>query len=368
MTHRGVSTHFTVVTGHEDPAKDRTDVDWDALARAGGTLVILMGAGRIGDIARRLIDGGRVPPTRRSPRCATAPVPTSARCAPRSRPSPTPDVRAPSAIVVGDVAALDLAWFEARPLFGRSVVVTRAREQASELRARLEALGAEVVELPAIAIEPVDVRRARPRRVRVARVHVGRTASTRSSTAASRRPASTPARSRACGSRRSAPAPQRALDGARHRAPTSCPSASSPSRCSRRFPTPAVAGARVLLARAEQARDVLPDGLGARGYAVDVLAGVPHRAGRRPTPTAVDRVRAGEVDAITFTSSSTVDNFCDLARRAPRPAAARGVDRPGHVGDRRATAASASTPRPTEHTIDGLVAALAHRSGVSSTR
>src|SRR5439155_26508078 len=52
VTHRGVSTHFTVVTGHEDPAKDRTDVDWSALARAGGTLVILMGAGRIGEIAR----------------------------------------------------------------------------------------------------------------------------------------------------------------------------------------------------------------------------------------------------------------------------------------------------------------------------
>ena len=47
MTHRGVSTHFTVVTGHEDPAKGTIDVDWDALARAGGTLVILMGAGRI---------------------------------------------------------------------------------------------------------------------------------------------------------------------------------------------------------------------------------------------------------------------------------------------------------------------------------
>src|SRR5437763_10824658 len=63
VTHRGVSTHFTVVTGHEDPAKDRTDVDWEALARAGGTLVILMGAGRIGDIAQRLIEGGRAPDT-----------------------------------------------------------------------------------------------------------------------------------------------------------------------------------------------------------------------------------------------------------------------------------------------------------------
>ena len=63
VTHRGVSTHFTVVTGHEDPAKGRSDVDWEALGRAGGTLVILMGAGHIDEIARRLIDGGRAPDT-----------------------------------------------------------------------------------------------------------------------------------------------------------------------------------------------------------------------------------------------------------------------------------------------------------------
>ncbi len=86
VTHRGLSTHFTVVTGHEDPDKDRTDVDWGALARAGGTLVILMGAGRIGEIARLLIDGDarrRHP----SPRCATALAPIRQRCGRPWRPS-----------------------------------------------------------------------------------------------------------------------------------------------------------------------------------------------------------------------------------------------------------------------------------------
>src|SRR4051812_24832074 len=155
ITHRGVSTHFTVVTGHEDPVKGRTDVDWDALARVGGTLVILMGAGKIADIAPRLIDGGLAPSTpvaavrngtRIDQHTVRATLATIGEAG----------VRAPSAIVVGDVAALDLPWFESRPLFGRSVVVTRAREQASELRARLEALGAEVVELPSISIEPLD--------------------------------------------------------------------------------------------------------------------------------------------------------------------------------------------------------------------
>src|SRR5690348_11172143 len=63
VTHRSVSTHVTIVTGHEDPAKGTTDVDWEALARAGGTLVILMGAGRLRDITKRLMDGGRDPAT-----------------------------------------------------------------------------------------------------------------------------------------------------------------------------------------------------------------------------------------------------------------------------------------------------------------
>ena len=63
VTHRGLATSFTVVTGHEDPAKGTTDTDWDALARAGGTLVVLMGAGRVADIAEALIAGGRAPGT-----------------------------------------------------------------------------------------------------------------------------------------------------------------------------------------------------------------------------------------------------------------------------------------------------------------
>src|SRR6185503_19910089 len=155
VTHRGVSTHFTVVTGHEDPTKDATDVDWDALARAGGTLVILMGAGRVAEIAKALIAGGRDPDgpvaairwgTRPEQRTLRATLATLADAG----------VEAPSAIVVGDVAALDFGWFERAPLFGKTMVVTRAREQVSELRNRLEAMGAAVIELPAITIAPVD--------------------------------------------------------------------------------------------------------------------------------------------------------------------------------------------------------------------
>ena len=172
VTHRGISTHFTVVTGHEDPAKARTDVDWEALGRAGGTLVILMGAGRIADIAQRLIGAGRSPDTPvAAVRNGTRPDQQTVRTTLAG--VADAGVRAPSAIVVGDVAALNLTWFEARPLFGRTVVVTRAREQASGLRARLELLGADVLELPSISITPLDFDLPALTRVLVVRLHVG---------------------------------------------------------------------------------------------------------------------------------------------------------------------------------------------------
>src|SRR3954471_3771878 len=156
VTHRGLSTHVTIVTGHEDPAKGDTDTDWPALARAGGTLVILMGAGRLETIVDLLIANGRAPETPvAAVRWGTHPHQRTIRTTLAT--ITALGVASPSAIVVGPVAGLDLTWFEARPLFGRRVVVTRAREQSSALRARLEELGAEVLELPTIAIEPLPV-------------------------------------------------------------------------------------------------------------------------------------------------------------------------------------------------------------------
>src|SRR4029078_11114215 len=114
-----------------------------------------MGAGRIADIAARLIAGGRPPTTPvAAVRNGTRPDQTTIRATLAT--IADAGVRAPSAIVVGDVAALDLAWFEHRALFGRTVVVTRAREKGHEWGARLVALDASVLELPAIRIVPID--------------------------------------------------------------------------------------------------------------------------------------------------------------------------------------------------------------------
>lgn len=159
VTHRGVSTSFTVVTGHEDPAKTAEQTDWDALARVPGTLVLLMSMGRIEAIRDALIAGGRPPD---QPAACIQHGTTSAHRSVRAPLTDLPQrieeagLSSPAIVIVGDVAGLDpgWAWFEERPLLGRTVVVTRARAQASALSERLRALGAEVIELPTIRITP----------------------------------------------------------------------------------------------------------------------------------------------------------------------------------------------------------------------
>jgi uroporphyrinogen III methyltransferase / synthase len=158
VTHRGLATSFTVVTGHEDPTKPSEQTDWAALARVPGTLVVLMGMGRLRAIADALVAGGRpADEPAAAVQWGTTPrqrrlVATLGTLADRVGEE---GLGSPAVVVVGPVAGLApaIGWLERRPLLGRRVVVTRARAQASELSDRLRALGAEVVELPAIRIE-----------------------------------------------------------------------------------------------------------------------------------------------------------------------------------------------------------------------
>ena len=159
VTNRAQNSHVTFFTGHEDPAKTQSSIDYAALAKLGGTQVMLMGVERIEAIAPRMMEqGARKDLPVALVRWATTGrqetlVGTLENIAQR-----VGDLgfEAPAVAVFGDVVALreNLSWYEKRPLSGKRIVVTRTRKQASELSNRLRALGAEIVELPTIRIEP----------------------------------------------------------------------------------------------------------------------------------------------------------------------------------------------------------------------
>ncbi len=161
VTHRAVATAFMVITGHEDPTKEETQVDWAGVAKFIGTRVILMGVERIGTIAEELIRHGASPETPVAmvrwgttgrQQTIQGTLATIADVASKA------DFKPPAVTVVGEVVRLreNLNWFEQRPLFGRRIVVTRSREQASELVRQLSELGADVLEIPTIRIKPPE--------------------------------------------------------------------------------------------------------------------------------------------------------------------------------------------------------------------
>ncbi|MBQ4495423.1 MAG: uroporphyrinogen-III C-methyltransferase [Selenomonadaceae bacterium] len=153
VTHRGIATSFAVVTGHEDPLKPESSIRWSKLATAVDTLIFLMGVANLPQIVSKLIEHGRNPDTPAALiRWGTKPeqeviVTTLAE-------APHANIEPPAIFIVGEVVSLreQLKWFEARPLFGKRILVTRARAQASKLSKALQDLGAHVIECPTIKI------------------------------------------------------------------------------------------------------------------------------------------------------------------------------------------------------------------------
>lgn len=157
VTHRAVATSFAVITGHEDPTKGESNMRWDKLSTGVDTLVFLMGVENLPHITAKLIENGRSADTPAAViRWGTKPeqevLITTVKDA--AADVEKAGIKPPAIFLVGDVVALreKLAWFDTKPLFGKTVLVTRAREQASALTARLEQRGAQCLEAPAIKI------------------------------------------------------------------------------------------------------------------------------------------------------------------------------------------------------------------------
>jgi uroporphyrinogen III methyltransferase/synthase len=313
VTHRGLSSAVALVTGHEDPDKPQVAIDWPALAAFPGTLVFYMGVRRLAQIAEALIESGR---SREEPaavveagtfpaqRTVTGTLESIAGTASRA------GFRAPSITVVGPVAALaeQLSWLEPLPLAGRTVAVTRARAQASELARGLEGHGARVVQAPVIRVQGLPGPPLDP-----APYDLVCLTSPNGVTALFERLADggRDARSLA-GARVAAIGPGTARALAEHGVIADV----VPERFVAEALVEALAAVpvrRALVARAEQARDVLPDALRARGAEVDVLALYETLAEPLSRQT-LELARTA--DYITFTSSSTVRFFLQAASGA----------------------------------------------------
>jgi uroporphyrinogen III methyltransferase/synthase len=310
VTHRDAASAVAFVTGHEDPTKPQSALDFSALAAFPGTLVVYMGVRQLAAISERLIGAGREPSepaavvergTFSDQRTVTGTLQTIAEEAAAAA------IRAPAIAVFGEVAALreQLRWFERRPLAGLRVVVTRARAQASELASHLRSLGAEVVEAPAIRVVPLDgpapqlerydlLCLTSPNGVHLLFERLAKAGLDARALAALRVAAIGPGTASALAARgiRADIVPERFVTEGLVEALTD------------------VAVERALLARAAGARDVLPEALRQRGAEVDVLA--LYETVAEPLAEA-QLAQIETADYVTFTSSSTVRFFFDAA-------------------------------------------------------
>ena len=356
VTHRDAASAVAFVTGHEDPEKPETAIDWPALAAFPGTLVFYMGVRNLPRIAERLVEGGRPAdepaavvaqgtlPGQRAVRAPLAELP--ARVAEAA-------VKPPAITVVGPVAALDLGWLERRPLHGARVAVTRARAQASDLAERLQALGAEVLETPAIRIVP------NPPPPELGDIESYSLICLTSPNGAHLLLEGLQAHGRDGRSLGGAvlaaigPGTAQALSEHGLKADVVPPRSIAESLAEALEGTQ-VSGKRVMVARAAEARDVLPDALRERGAQVDV---VPlYETVAEPLGEG-DRRKLAEATHVTFTASSTV-RFLMEALDGDFP------DGPRVVSIGPVTSATAREHgltvdiEATEHDLDGLVGAL----------
>jgi len=362
VTHRDDASAVAFVTGHEDPEKEESALDWEALARFPGTLVFYMGVKRLAQNAASLIAAGRSPEepaaaiergTWPGQRTVSATLGTIAEAVEREA------VKAPALIVVGEVAKRreQLAWLDRRPLHGRRVVVTRARAQASGLAATLRGLGAEVVELPAIRIEP----RIETAEVNDAVANLGDYALVCLTSPNGVRLLFEAMREAGCDARALAGATVAAIGPgtARGLAEHGVAADVVPERFVAEALVEALAGVevegkRVLVARAAEARDVLPDGLRERGAEVDVVA-LYETVREQPGEQEIEAAQSA--DYVTFTSSSTVTNLTEaLGDRFPTGARIVSI---GPITSETARAAGLEVAVEADrHDVDGLLEAL----------
>lgn len=317
VTHRHVATSFAVITGHEDPTKGASTINWQGLATAVDTLVFLMGVENIEKISKQLIANGR------SADCPAAVIRWGTHPEQRTLVttlgSAAADVKAnnlkpPAIFIVGEVVKLrqQLQWFDNKPLFGKTVIVTRARAQASELTKKLEAQGAKVIEVPAIKIVPAAD--YAPLDKAISELHAYKWLVFTSANGVDyffQRLLQAGKDARALASVKLAAIGSATAQALADRGLTAdlVPSAYKAEELAEALARQIAKGDKILIARAKVAREVLPESLRKIGAQVDVVTAYETAADCENRDELLAALREGNASVVTFTSSSTVTNL-----------------------------------------------------------
>ncbi len=317
LTHRDHTSHVAFITGHEDPTKPTSSIDWQALATGIGTLVFFMGVKNLPVIADNLMRHGRpadtpvavirwgTTPRQRTVTATLATIVETVRKA---------GIKAPAIIIVGQVVNLrdTLQWFERRPLLGRRIVVTRAREQASDLVRQLTEAGAECIQCPTIRVVPPPDWTALDQSIHTLDQYAWIVfTSVNGVDYFFRRLFTKGLDARALGHLKTAsigPATAKRLKSWGLSSDI-VPKNYRAESVVEAFATIPLQGVKVLLPRAMEARSVLPVELTRMGAMVNEVTAYETRQVKDAGDALVADLEAGTIDMVTFTSSSTVKNF-----------------------------------------------------------
>ena len=317
LTHRDYTSDVAFVTGHEDPTKAESGIDWKALATGIGTLVFFMGVKNLPRIAANLVANGRSTDTPVAViRWGTTPKQKTVTGTLDTIVDETQKagIKAPAIIIVGGVVNLrkTMQWFEHRPLSGRRIVVTRAREQASDLVRQLTELGAECIQCPTIQVVPPAAWDDLDRAIEaIDRYDWIVFTSVNGVEYFFRRLFDKGLDVRALGHIQTAAIGPATADRLMARGLKSdiIPKSYRAESVVAAFAATTVEGTKILLPRAKEARSVLPVELTRMGATVDQVTVYETRQVENSAADLVTRLDAGTIDTVTFTSSSTVKNF-----------------------------------------------------------
>ena len=370
LTHRDFTSTVAFITGHEDPTKEESKIDWEKISTGIGTLVFLMGMGNLSSIASELMRRGRSPETPVAlVRWGTLPEQETlvGKLSDIAEAARSRNLKPPVIIVVGEVVGLrrKLNWFESLPLFGKTILVTRAREQASELSERIRELGGRAVEFPTIAVLPpeswADLDHCLGRlalydwiiftSANGVKFFLERLFSLGRDVRDLKGP-------RICAI---GPRTAESLETLRVRVDF-LPGEYRAEAIFEGLKRESLNGKKILIPRARMARDILPEELRKAGAAVDVVEAYRTVRPDENADEVRDLLKNGRISAVTFTSSSTVSNLAEMLGKeeAAKLTAGIPVASIGPITAEKARSLGIETTiMPGEYTIPALVEALA---------